>query len=102
VTDISDLFANLGRAAAHVPFAENGLQVRAGFVDPNGEAAYWKPVVERLFDELTALGDKNYTEWGAEPFSGLSEVVSRGFQAAGFLPIHDGEDLHVRIRYAPT
>ena len=102
MTDISDLFANLGRAAAHVPFAENGLQVRAGFVDPNGEAAYWKPVVERLFDELTALGDKNYTEWGAEPFSGLSEVVSRGFQAAGFLPIHDGEDLHVRIRYAPT
>jgi hypothetical protein len=30
------------------------------------------------------------------------EVVSLGFQAAGFLPIHNGQDLHVRIRYAPT
>ena len=102
VTDMSDLFANLGRAAARFPFAENGLQVRACFVDSNGEAAYWMPVVERLFDELTALDDKSYTEWGAEPFSGLVEVVSLGFQAAGFLPIHNGQNLHVRIRYAPT
>jgi hypothetical protein len=76
VTDISDLFANLGRAAARFPFAENGEQARSGFVDATSEAASWKPIVDRLFDELNALGDKHYFEWDMEPFRGLGEVIA--------------------------
>ena len=98
VTDISDLFANLGRAAARFRFAENGEQARAGFVDATGEAASWKPIVERLFNELNALGEKNYSEWDSEPFRGLGEVMALGFNAAGFLPIPVGDGLRVKLR----
>jgi hypothetical protein len=98
VTDISDLFANLGRAAARFRFAENGGQARAGFVDAGVEAASWKPIVERLFNELNALREKNYPEWDTEPFRGLGEVIALGFHAAGFLPVPVGEGLRVKLR----
>jgi hypothetical protein len=97
VTDVFDIFANLGRAAARIPFAGDD-EALAQFVDPTGEAANWNPVVERLAHELEALGGKNYADWDSDPFSGLRTVVAAGFEAAGFLPTYDGRNLRVNLR----
>ena len=96
-TKLSDLFANLGRAAARFPFATNGAEARAGFVDAAGEAASWKPVVDEIFSELDALADVAYSQWAAEPFRGLGEQIGAGFNAAGFFPISCGQDLCVNL-----
>lgn len=97
VTDVSDIFANLGRAAAHLPFAENEEEALGRLVDPSSEAACWRSVVERLVHELRALGAKNYSEWETEPFRGLEEVIALGFEAVGLFPTHNGKNLHVRV-----
>jgi hypothetical protein len=98
VTDIGDLFANLGRAAARLPAAQNGECARADFVDATGEAAAWKEVVDLLFRELDALGTTAYSEWGADPFRRLRELIGSGFQAAGFFPFAVGSNLRVMLR----
>jgi hypothetical protein len=97
VTDVYDIFANLGRATARLPFAGSDEEALARRIDPDGEAACWKPVIERLVHELQALGVKNYSEWGAEPLSALKEVIALGFEAAGFFPTYDGKNLHVKV-----
>jgi hypothetical protein len=98
VTNLSDLFANLGRAAAHLPFAENEGEARGRLVAPDSEPVCWRPVVERLVGELSALREKDYSEWGPAPFSRLAEVVVLGFEAAGFFPAYNGNNLHVNVR----
>jgi hypothetical protein len=98
VTNLSDLFANLGRAAARFPFATNGAQARAGFVDTAGAAALWKPVIDQIFRELDALADTAYSQWPAEPFRGLGDLIAAGFNAAGFFPIPCGQNLRVNVR----
>jgi hypothetical protein len=97
LTHFSHIFANLGRAAARFPFAENGKDARAGFVNAAGEAAPWQPVAEQIFGELDALADKAYSGWAAEPFRGLGELTAAGFNAAGFFPIPCGQDLRVNV-----
>jgi hypothetical protein len=98
VTNLSDLFANLGRAAAHLPFAENEGEALGRLVSPDSEAVCWRPVIERLVDELRTLREKDYSEWGPAPFNRLAEVVVLGFEAAGFFPTCKGNNLHVRVR----
>ena len=95
VTDVFDLFANLGRAAARFPFAENGEQARSGFVDGAGEAACWKPTVEKLFNELNRLDERTYAEWDTKR---LEEIVALGFHGAGFIPIPISGGLRVNFR----
>jgi hypothetical protein len=97
VTNLSDLLANLGRAGARFPFATNGAEARAGFVDAAGEAAPWNLVVDEIFRELDALADAAYSEWAAEPFRGLGEQIAAGFNAAGFFPIPRSQDLRVNV-----
>ena len=97
VTNLSDLFANLGRAAARLPYATNGAQARADFIDTVGAAASSKPVVDQVFHELDALADAAYSQWAAEPFRGLGELIAAGFNAAGFFPIPCGQDLRVNV-----
>jgi len=98
VTNLSDLFANLGRAAAHLPFAENQGEARGRLVSPDSEAVCWRSVVERLVGELRTLREKDYSEWGPAPFGRLAEVVVLGFEAAGFFPAYNGNNLHVKVR----
>jgi hypothetical protein len=98
VTNVSDLFANLGRAAARFALAPNGVQARAGFVDAASAAAPWKPVVDHIFRELDALADTAYLQWPDEPFRGLGELIAAGFNADGFFPIPGGQDLRVNVR----
>jgi hypothetical protein len=98
VTNFSDLFANLGRAAARFDFATNGSQARLGFVDGAGAAAPWKPIADRIFREIEALADTAYSQWAADPFRGLGELIEAGFNAAGFFPIPCGQDLRVDVR----
>jgi hypothetical protein len=98
VTNLSDLFANLGRAAARFDFATNGAQARLDFVDGVGAAAPWKPIVERIFLEIDALADTAYSLWAAEPFRGLEQLMEAGFNAAGFFPIPCGQDLRVKVQ----
>ena len=97
VTNLSDLFASLGRTAARFPFVTNGAEARVGFVHAAGEAAPWKPVVNEIFRELDALADAAYSQWAAEPFRGLGEQIAEGFNAAGFFPIPCGQDLRVNV-----
>jgi hypothetical protein len=98
VTDVNDIFANLGRATARLRFAGSHEEALARRIDPDSEAACWKPVIERLVQKLQALGVKNYSEWGAEPLCGLKEVILLGFEAAGFFPTYDGKNLCVKVR----
>jgi hypothetical protein len=98
VTNLSDLFANLGRAAAHLPFAKNEGEALSQLVPSDGEAACWRPVIERLVAELRALREKDYSEWGPAPFSRLAEVVVLGFESAGFFPTSNSNNLHVSVR----
>lgn len=97
VTDLSDLFAHLGRAAAHVGLAENHGAALDCAVNPGGEEACWKPVVERLLHELQALGAKSYSEWGGAPFCGLEDAIALGFEAAGFIPTYNDNNLHLKV-----
>jgi hypothetical protein len=97
LTHFSHIFANLGRAAARFPFAENGKDARAGLVNAAGEAAPWQPIVEEIFGELDALADKAYSGWAGEPFRGIGEQVAAGFNAAGFFPIPCGQNLRVNV-----
>ena len=97
VTELSDIFANLGRAIARLPFADNYEEALARLVEPDAEAARWKPVIERLIQELESLGSTGYAAWGAAPFSGIQEAIAEGFQAVGLFPTHDGSRLHVRV-----
>src|SRR5260370_2441604 len=98
VTDMSDIFANLGRAAARLPFAENEKEALMCLADPGREAACWKPVIERLVHELTALGTKPYSQWEASPFGALEKVIALGVEAVGLSPAHNGTGLYVGVR----
>jgi hypothetical protein len=98
VTNLSDLFANLGRAAAHLRFAEDEGEALGRLVPPDSEAVCWRPVIERLVSELRTLREKDYSEWGPAPFNKLAEVVVIGFEAAGFFPTGTGNNLRVRVR----
>ena len=97
VTEFSDIFANLGRAIARLPFADNYEESLARLANPNNEAARWKPVVERLLGELQTLGSTGYSKWRSDPFSGIQEVVAEGFRAVGLFPTYDGKTLNVRV-----
>ncbi|MGP8174232.1 MAG: hypothetical protein ACLP7O_06745 [Terracidiphilus sp.] len=98
VTDMSDIFANLGRAIARLEFADNREESLARLVNPDNEATVWRPVIERLVKELESLGGNGYSEWGVMPFSGIQAVIAQGFQAVGLFPTYDGINLHVRVR----
>jgi hypothetical protein len=93
VTGISDVFANLGRATAHVPFP----QALDHFSALPSEAAGWKPVIDRLVREIHTLGDRDYSDWEAKPFQGLAEAVALGFEAVGLFPSYDNDNLSVRV-----
>jgi hypothetical protein len=97
VTALGDILANLGRASARFPFADNGNAAEGRLLDLPSDAARWKPVIERLVPELRRLGALSYSAWGPEPFRGIGEIVAMGFEAVGLYPTYDGTDLHVRV-----
>lgn len=84
VTELSDIFANLGRAIARLPFADNYEEAHTRLVCPNTEAARWKPVIERLIQELESLGSTGYAAWGATPFSGIKKPSWKDFRLSAF------------------
>jgi hypothetical protein len=98
LTDLADLFANLGRAAARLPFAETEAERVSRLVASDGQASCWKPVLERLLRELQALAENNYNEWESEPFGGLGDVIALGFEAVGLFPRFDGGNLRIVAR----
>jgi hypothetical protein len=98
ITELGDIFANLGRAIARVAFSDNYEEELGRLASSNSETACWKPVVETLAKELQTLGRKRYSEWGATPFDGIQETVARGFQVVGLFPNYDGSNLIVRVR----
>jgi hypothetical protein len=98
VTELSDVFGNLGRATARLPFADNGEEAFARLVNSNLAGGRWKPVIEGLGRELETLGSKRYSEWGATPFGGIEEAVTEGFRAVGLFPVFDGNNLNVRVQ----
>jgi hypothetical protein len=79
----------------HSADSENGEQARSGFVDSAGEAACWKPTVERLFNELNRLDERTYAEWDTKR---LEEIVALGFHGAGLIPIPISGGLRVNFR----
>lgn len=97
ITEFSNLFANLGRATARLPFADNYEEALARLVQPNDEAARWKPIIERLAEELKSLRSTGYSKWATAPFGGIEEVIAEGFHALGLFPTHAGSKLHVRV-----
>ncbi len=97
VTDVSDVLANLGRAAARLPFVDD-KEIRATPVNPHGEASPWKPVIERLVNELQALDAGTYSQFRGEAFSAIEETVESGFHAAGIFPDYGCENLRVVVR----
>ncbi len=98
VTDLSDLFGNLGRTIARLPYADNGEAALARLLDPEIAGGRWKAVIEGLGSELETLGDQPYAKWGADPFGRIAERVTEGFQAVGLFPLYDGTDLNVRVK----
>jgi hypothetical protein len=96
VTALCNIFSNLGRGSARYLLSVQGNAL-ASFINPQNEAACWKPVIEGLLRELQALAAKAY-EWGDDPFSGLKRIITQGFEAAGFVPAWDGENLRVNLR----
>jgi hypothetical protein len=98
VTEVSDIFANLGRAIARLPFADNYEEALARLVHRDNGVTHWEPVIKRLVRELETLGGTSYSKWGATPFSGIQEVIAEGFQAVGLFPTYDGSNLHVGVR----
>jgi hypothetical protein len=97
VTELGDIFANLGRAIARLPFADNHEEALGRLVGLRDEVACWKPVIERLVQELKTLGDADYPEWGVNPFSRIQQVIVAGFEAVGLFPTYEGGSLHVRV-----
>lgn len=97
ITELSDIFSNLGRAIARLAFADNYEEALARLVHLKTEAARWEPVIGRLVQELEALGSTGYAAWGPAPFSGIEEVIAEGFQAVGLFPTYDGSNLNVRV-----
>ncbi len=97
LTDLSDVFANLGRAIARLSIIENGQEMSAGLVSLYNGAVCWKPVIERLFQSIRTLYSKNYTEWEPKPFSSIEEVIALGFETVGLFPIYDGVNLRVKV-----
>jgi hypothetical protein len=97
ITELGDIFANLGRAIARLAFAENYEEALGSLVDVGNEAAGWKPVIYDLAQELKALGSKGYATWGAAPFTELQQIIVVGFEVVGLFPTYDGSNLHVRV-----
>jgi hypothetical protein len=97
VTELGDIFANLGRAIARLPFADNYEEALGRLVSLRNEAACWEPVIERLVQELEALGNADCPKWGTTPFSRIQQVIVAGFEAVGLFPTYEGGSLHVRV-----
>jgi len=97
VTEMGDIFGNLGRAVARLALAPDYDEALAFLARPRNESLTWKPVVERLVRELEQLGNKAYADWGAAPFCGIQEVIAEGFHAVGLFPVQQGNDLHVSV-----
>jgi hypothetical protein len=97
ITAIGDIFANLGRASARPPFAENSQEALNRLVTPPNGAVPWNPVIERLVHELQLLGAKPYSQWEPESLRGIEGAAAMGFEAVGLFPTQDGSNLHVRV-----
>lgn len=97
ITELSDIFANLGRAIARLAFADNYEEAFVLLANPSDETAHWRPVVERLAQELETLGSLGYSNRGTPLFGGIAEVIAAGFQAVGLFAAHDGTNLRVRV-----
>ena len=98
VTDLSDLFGNLGRTIARLPYADNCEAALARLLDLQIAGGRWKAVIEGLGQELELLGGKPYSEWGRDPFGRIEKRVTEGFQAVGLFPLYDGQILNVRVK----
>jgi len=96
VTNIFDLFTNLGRAAARVSSEESGSAAGAKLAGGHATAV-WAPVIEKLLGELRALRSKRYEDWSLEPFAGLEKTVELGFHTMGLIPDYDGIGLRLRV-----
>ncbi len=96
LTSTSNLFANLGRAIARLPFSKHAPEAIAALLEPSGEAAGWKPAIQCLLHEFQTLGSMPYAEWPVGPFETLEEGIELGFQAVGLFPSYDGK-LHVNV-----
>lgn len=97
VTKLGDVFANLGRAIARLPFADDREKSLGRLVGLRDGVECWKPVIERLIQELKVLGDAGYPKWSANPFSRIQQVIVAGFEAVGLFPTYEGGSLHVRV-----
>jgi hypothetical protein len=97
VTDLSDVFANLGRAIARLSTIENDQEMSARLDGLYSGTVCWKPVIERLFQSIHTLDSKKYTEWEPKPFSSIEEVIALGFETVGLFPIFDGINLRVNV-----
>jgi hypothetical protein len=98
ITDVSDVLANLGRAIAHLPPVEEDTQVLTCLTTISNEAACWKPIIERVMQELQALATNSYSGWGPAPWRGLASTVALAFEAVGLLPTYRDGKLSLKVR----
>jgi len=96
VTNIFDLFTNLGRTAARVSSEESNSAAGAKLAGEDATAV-WAPVIEKLLGELRVLRSKRYEDWSLEPFAGLEETVKLGFHTTGLIPAYDGIGLKLQV-----
>jgi len=97
ITNICNLFANFGRAAAHLP-SETDLVSGSMNLAPSGEMACWRPIIEKLCSELNGLRALDYADWPTSHFAGIEEIVESGFQAVGLFPICNGKNFAVAVK----
>jgi len=98
VTQLSDTYANLGRSAARISFAEHPEIVLEQLVNTD-DLSEWRPIVKKLATELDILGNKAYSDWPAvAPLRGIEEAITEGFWAVGLFPMYESGNLRVRVR----
>lgn len=94
ITNIFDLFTNLGRSVAHFACSSDRVGEAYG---PTETASDWIPVIQSLAAELQALQTKPYAEWPDAPFTGIEALVERGYQTLGISPLCDGDELRIQV-----
>jgi hypothetical protein len=98
ITQLSDVFSNLGRSLARISFAEHPEEAHDRLVSTD-DLVGWCPIVKKLATELGILGDKAYSDWPvAAQFRGIEEALVSGFHVVGLFPMYESGNLRVQVR----